>query len=86
MLEAVTRDHLFQSLDDAPPDVRFAAAIAAFGQLLRGGQYTTTFSYDDVIELAQSARGEDPYGYRSGFIDLVRLAQTASAMAPLSPE
>ena len=86
MLQAVTRDHLFQSLDDAPPDARFAAAVAAFGQLLRGGQYTTTFRYDDVIALAQSARGEDPYGYRSEFIDLVRLAQTASAMAPLSPE
>ncbi len=86
VFQAVTRDHLFQSLDDAPPDARFAAAVAAFGQLLRGGQYTTTFGYDDVIALAQSACGEDPYGYRAEFIDLVRMAQTASAMAPLSPE
>ena len=83
MVRAVTRSDGFETVDAAPQDARFAAAVAAFGQLLRGGQYTTEFGYDDVIALAQAARGEDPLDYRSEFINLVRLAQSAAAMAPL---
>ena len=83
MVRAVTRADTFESVNAAPQDVRFATAVAAFGQLLRGGQYTGDFGYDDVIALAQSARGEDPFGYRTEFVSLVRLAQSAAAMAPL---
>ena len=67
----------------APADVRFAAAVAAFGQLLRGGHYTGGYSYDDVAALARGARGEDPFGYRAEFVSLVRLAESAAAMPPL---
>ena len=81
-VRAVTQADAFDSVAAAPQDVRFAAAVAAFGQLLRGGQYTEQFGYDDVIALAQAARGDDPFGYRSEFISLVRLAQSAAAMAP----
>ena len=68
--------------DETEPDTeaRFAAAVAGFGQLLRGGRYTGNFTYNDVIDLALNARGEDPYGYRSGFVRLVRLAKTAAAL------
>ncbi|MGE3874997.1 MAG: von Willebrand factor type A domain-containing protein [Parvibaculaceae bacterium] len=67
----------------APRDSRFAAAVAAFGQLLRGGQYTKSYSYDDVIALAQGAKGDDAFGYRAEFINLVRLAKTAQGLEPL---
>jgi Ca-activated chloride channel family protein len=70
----------FDVIDAAPGDVRFAAAVAAFGQLLRGGRYTDDFSYDDVIALARPARGEDPFGYRSEFLNLVRIAGSAREM------
>jgi Ca-activated chloride channel family protein len=66
-------------------EARFAAAVAGFGQLLRGGQYTGAFTYDDVIALAQSAKGADPFGYRAEFINLVRIAKTAQGMEPLKP-
>ena len=69
-------------LAQAPQDVRFATAVAAYGQLLRGGKFTGSYSYNDVIKLALSAKGDDPYGYRSEFINLVRLADTAAAMKP----
>ena len=82
MVRAVTQADAFESVDGAPREARFAAAVAAFGQLLRGGQYTEEFGYGDVIALAQAARGEDPFGYRIEFINLVRLAQPAAAMAP----
>ena len=51
-------------------------AVAGFGQLLRGGQYTGDFSYDNVLNLARSGRGEDPFCYRGEFIALVRLAKS----------
>jgi Ca-activated chloride channel family protein len=53
---------------------RFAAAVAGFGQLLRGGRYTGTFNFDDVLGLARAARGADPFGYRGEFLQLVNLA------------
>jgi Ca-activated chloride channel homolog len=65
------------AIDQAPTDVRFAVAVAAFGQLLRGDPYLKGFGYDEVIALAASARGEDLFGYRAEFLNLVRLAKTA---------
>ena len=63
---------------DQARDVRFAAAVAAFGQLLRGGRYTGDYGFDDVITLASGAKGPDPFGYRAEFVGLVRLAQALS--------
>lgn len=71
--------------EDAPLDARFATSVAAFGEILRGGKHTGQFGYDDVLRLASAARGDDPYGYRSEFLQLVRAAKTASAMQPLRP-
>ena len=66
--------------EDAPVDARFAASVAAFGELLRGGRYTGTFGLDDVLKAATSARGDDPYGYRSEFLQLVRTAGNVTVM------
>lgn len=68
-----------------PQESRFAASVAAFGELLRGGKYTKSFTLDDVIALAQGAKGNDAFGYRAEFVNLVRLAKTAQALAPLQP-
>jgi Ca-activated chloride channel family protein len=61
-------------------DVEFSTAVAGFAQLLRGGPYTGPLSYDDVIRQALAARGEDPFGYRNEFVQLVRKAQAARGM------
>jgi Ca-activated chloride channel homolog len=61
-------------------DTRWATAISAFGQILKGGKYTGEYSYDDVIALAKTAKGEDEFGYRAEFINLVRLARSAAAL------
>jgi len=57
-------------------DFRFAAAVAAFGQQLRGGKYAGGFGYDEILALAQESRGKDAYGYRGEFLTLVNLART----------
>ena len=82
--EAVTAANQHERIEQAPLEARFAAAVAGFGQLLRGSPYTEKFDYDQVIELARGARGEDRFGYRSEFLQLVRLAQSAAqpAIAP----
>jgi Ca-activated chloride channel homolog len=69
--------------EEAPLEARFATGVAAFGELLRGGRYIGAFSYDDVLRIASAARGDDPFGYRSELLQLVRAAKTASAMQPL---
>jgi Ca-activated chloride channel family protein len=58
---------------------RFAAAVAAFGQLLRGGKYTMNYSFNEVLSLARNSRGMDPHGYRSEFLSLTELANTLSS-------
>ena len=62
----------------ANDDVKFSYAIAGFGQLLRGGSYLGDWSYEDAIALANTAKGEDPFGYRAEAITLMRLAEALS--------
>ena len=62
----------------ATGDVAFSAAVAGFGQLLRGGDFMGSWGYSDAIALATAARGEDPFGYRTEAIGLMRLAETLS--------
>ncbi|AZE81619.1 Putative von Willebrand factor, vWF type A domain protein [Pseudomonas orientalis] len=58
-------------------DLRFSAAVAAFAQQLKGdGRYTGNMSLQDTAALARSARGDDPFGLRNEFVQLVELAQS----------
>ena len=66
---------------DAQAEQRFAVAVAAFAQRLRGESAVEGFTYADIAELANSARGADPEGYRAEFVRLVRLAETLGAVA-----
>ncbi len=59
-------------------DATFATAVAAFGQKLRGNLSLSDYSYEDIAELATSAKGTDKFGYRSAFIQLVRMAGSLS--------
>lgn len=51
---------------------RFSAAVAAYGQLLRGSEHINDFTYDDIITLTKDAQGDDNYGYRAEFYTLLR--------------
>ena len=59
----------------ASEDFRFAAAVAAFGMLLRDSPHKGGATLDGVRELAESSLGADPSGYRREFIDLVGKAR-----------
>jgi Ca-activated chloride channel family protein len=73
----------FGSFAAAPQDARFAVGVAAFAELLRGGKYNGSLSYDDVLRIVSAARGRDEFGYRSEFIQLVRAAKSARTLAAL---
>jgi Ca-activated chloride channel family protein len=63
------------SFADATDDFQFAAAVASFGMLLRNSEHKGNSTFDAVQEIAQSALGEDPHGYRGEFLELVRTAK-----------
>jgi len=71
-----------RSVATASEDLRFAAAVAAFGQQLRGGRYLGSFGYPQIEALAAGARGADRFGYRGEFVRLVKLASALSTRAP----
>lgn len=70
----VTSANEVASFDQASTDQRFSVAVAAFGQKLRDEDATAKFGYDKIMQIATVARGADPFGYRSEFLSLVRLA------------
>ncbi len=61
-----------RSLDEASDDLRFAAAVAQWGMLLRESRHAGRASYEDVLELARGALGRDEQGDRAGFVRLVQ--------------
>lgn len=69
------------SVEKLSPDFRFAASVAAFGQLLRGGKYLRDYSYADVALLARGGIEADTEGYRREFVSLVQLAASLAPQA-----
>ena len=74
--QVVLRDSISESMQSMPADYHFAAAVAGFGQLLRGGRYLGDADFAMLEQLARDAIGDDRFGYRAEFVRLVRLADT----------
>lgn len=70
-------DELERLPQDMQQDILFSTSVAGFAQLLREAKYTEKWGFKEALALAQSNRGEDAYGYRSEFVQLVRKAQIA---------
>jgi len=68
VMVADARDNFYKVSDN----LKFAAAVAGFGQLLRDGEHMTA-GYDEVLALASEASGKDIY--RTEFVNLVELAR-----------
>ncbi|MBU2136040.1 MAG: DUF3520 domain-containing protein, partial [Alphaproteobacteria bacterium] len=78
MTRPVTSRDRSPSLASAPEATRWALAVAAFGQKLRGDPWVSdSFGWAEVETLAQAARGRDPDGDRAEFVTLVRSAADA---------
>lgn len=75
LIEATVSIEAITPFADASEDLRFGAAVAAFGMRLRGSPYVGEFGLDAIEQIAVDAIGRDPGGHRSRFTDLVRRAE-----------
>jgi secreted protein with Ig-like and vWFA domain len=66
-------DH--RAFEQVDRDFQWAAAVTAFGMLLRHSPHAEGASWDLVAELAQPAVGADEHGRRAEFVGLVRKAR-----------
>lgn len=74
----VTDRDSHRRLSRAPADVRFSIQVAGFAQMLRGDPYLQSdYDFDDIIQQASRALGEDEYGHREEFVNLVEIARYA---------
>jgi Ca-activated chloride channel family protein len=80
---ALIEEAILQGQEVAPlqlREARFSASVVGFSQLLRNGIYLGNWGLDDALTLALANRGEDTYGYRAEFTQLVRKAIAAQDM------
>jgi Ca-activated chloride channel family protein len=61
-------------IKQASDDLRFSAAVAAFGLKLSGSKHVAEYGFDSIENLAINSLGQDPGGHRSEFTELVRKA------------
>ncbi len=58
----------------ASKDFQFAASVAGFAEVLRNSQYVD-WKLSDIYQVAQSAKGEDTWGYQHDLLQLVLNAE-----------
>ncbi len=63
-------------VSEAGNNLNWSMAVAGFGMLLRDSEFKGEMTYASVLELARSSKGNDAFGYRREFIDLVDLARS----------
>jgi Ca-activated chloride channel family protein len=76
-------DHVVTRPDRHRPsaDFRFAAAVAAFGMILRDSEHRGHATLDGVLELARESLGHDEMGYRAEFVKLVEHVRSRDLVA-----
>jgi Ca-activated chloride channel family protein len=81
LIEQPVSANLIRTARAPAGDTAFAAAVAAFGQKLRGDPWLGRFGYRDVRRLAQGAGGRPDY-WRGEFLRLADLAQEQQNLRP----
>jgi len=74
----IKKSHIKNNIEETSDSFRFASSVAGFAEILRNSHYLKSYSYEGVIKQAEQAKGKDQFGYRSEFIQLVRLAESLS--------
>lgn len=73
-INVIVNKNMITKFSDQSDDFKFATAVVGFAQLLKQSKYATQ-QYDDVINLANKVKGDDEFGYRAEFVQLVRTAR-----------
>jgi Ca-activated chloride channel family protein len=68
-----------RGFDVAGADLRWAAAVAMFGMLLRGDEEKASSTFTLCEEIARAAVGDDVPGHRREMLELLARARTLAA-------
>jgi Ca-activated chloride channel homolog len=79
LMEKPVRGYV-KDIDDASDNLRFAAAVAEFGMILRNSEFKGKSTLQSAITLARSARGLDEDGYRAEFVRLIGTIKDMNAI------
>ncbi|MCC8616727.1 von Willebrand factor type A domain-containing protein [Xanthomonas vesicatoria] len=79
LLDTVIRGDQQVPLNASSDAFRFAAAVAGFGQRLRGGNQLHGWDYPQLRALAAGSIGKDRFGYRADFLRMVQQAEALSS-------
>ncbi|TXD40070.1 VWA domain-containing protein [Xanthomonas campestris] len=79
LLDTVVHANQQQALAATSDAFRFSAAVAGFGQRLRGGSQLHGWDYPQLRVLAAGSLGSDRHGYRADFLQLLQQADALSS-------
>ena len=69
----ILRKAAHSSLSNAPRETRWAVAVGGYGMALRRDDYAENIDLAELSKIAKDAKGRDKYGYKSEFLDLMKL-------------
>ena len=75
LLQQAVNDNYQDKLNRTSDNFRFSASVAMFGMLLRQSEFLQESTFEQVIALADGAKGVDKEGYRSEYVKLAKSAQ-----------
>ncbi|MCL2145191.1 MAG: VWA domain-containing protein [Endomicrobia bacterium] len=73
LMERQLKQNAYVPFDKSSDDMRFAASVAQFGQILKDSRYKGDMTINDIIQTAKKAKGADDEGYRTYFIKMVEM-------------
>ena len=75
----LTADDRNESFEGSTPSLRMAAAVAEFGEILRGSEHSIGKRFDDVLNIAETAISEGEVStIEEEFLSLISIAQELS--------
>lgn len=63
------------AFENASENLRFASAVAGFGMILRDSNYKGNANFNNILQIANSSRGNDLKNYRNEFVGMVEKAR-----------
>lgn len=73
LMEKELKQKDYRPFDKASDDMRFAASVVQFGQILKNSHFKGSMTIDEVIMTAKKSKGADEEGYRSDFIKMLEM-------------
>jgi Ca-activated chloride channel family protein len=65
-------------------NMRLAAGVAEFAMLLRDSEHKQNATFEQAIELVNSAKANDPEGYISGLVELIKITKDLKSQVALA--